>query len=164
MVCLERKVPVTVVEAQADANSRLTAIRLTMLTLRAMERWRSNVGDYDSAMVLVAVAAITGERLTRAELDPGMRSLAEVIPERQLATCSVSSIAAATGLNRETARRKVKALVDQGFLVKAANGSISFKAGHVQQEHVHELVRTQLDALVRTINDLCRDGTLLCDG
>ena len=155
--------PVTVINDRADANSRLTAIRLTMLTLRAMERWRSNVGDYDSAMVLVAVSAITAERLTRAELAPEMKSLARAIPQEQLASCNVSSIAAATGLNRETARRKVNALVDRGFLVKSADGSISFKPGRLQEEHVHELVRIQLDALVRTINDLCRDGTLLCD-
>lgn len=154
---------VSVVDDRAEANNRLTAIRLAMLTLRAMERWRSNVGDYDSAMVLVAVVAITAERLTRADLAPELKSLTNPLPPNDLAVCNVSSIAAATGLNRETARRKVQALIEEGYLVKSSTGSISFKPGHFQKDYVPDLVRTQLDALVRTVNDLCRDGVLSCD-
>ena len=154
---------VSVIEERAEANSRITAIRLTMLTLRWMEKWRRNVTDYDSAMILVAVVAITAERFTRSGLDEEFRAISQPMPAEQLAPCNVSSIAAATGINRETTRRKVNALVKNGFLVRSEDGVIGFKPGHLQQDYIHDLVRSQLESVVRTVNDLCRDGILLCD-
>ena len=151
---------VSVIEERAEANGRLTAIRLTMLTLRCMEKWRRNVSDYDSAMILVAVVAITAERFTRAGLEDELKALARPMPAEQLAPCNIASIAAATGLNRETARRKVNALIKSGFLVRSGDGVIGFRPGHLQQDYIHDLVRAQLDSVVRTVNDLCRDGTL----
>jgi hypothetical protein len=153
-------VSISVNEERAAANSRLTAIRLTMLTMRGMERWRTGVSDFDKAMILIAVGAITSERFTRAGLDEELKALATPLPPEVLAPCNVSSIAAATGLNRETTRRKVKALVDEGFLVRSEHGVINFTPGFFQQAFIHELIRSQLDSLVRTANDLIRDGTL----
>lgn len=152
--------PVFVDEGRASANSRITAIRLTLLTLRCMEKWRANVKDYDSAMILVAVGAITAERLTRAELEEEYRAVERPMPADRLAACNVSSLAAATGLNRETTRRKVNALIESGFLVRSEQGVIGFAPGHLQKEHIPNLIRSQLDSLVRTINDLVRDGTV----
>jgi hypothetical protein len=154
---------VTVIDERAAANSRLTAIRLTMLTLRNMELWRRNVSDYDSAMILVAVVAITSERLTRSALDSELKRIEAPMPAERLAPCNVSSIAAATGINRETTRRKVIALVEAGFLVRSEEGVIGFRPGHLQQDYIQEMVRGQLDAVVRTVNDLARDGTLFWD-
>ncbi|HEY0011330.1 MAG TPA: hypothetical protein VGB79_00590 [Allosphingosinicella sp.] len=154
---------ISVNEERAAANDRLTAIRLTMLTMRCMERWRRNVSDYDKAMILVSVVAITSERFTRAGLDEGQKALAQPIAPETLAPCNVSSIASATGLNRETTRRKVKALVEEGFLVRSEQGVIGFKPGHFQKDYIEALIRSQLDSLVRTTNDLIRDGTLDTD-
>ena len=153
----------SVVDARAAAQNRLTAIRLALLTMRCMENWRRNVKDNDSAMILVAVVAITAERLTRAGLDDDMKALTRPFPAEQLAPCNISSIADAAGLNRETARRKVNSLIEAGFLVKSETGTISFRPGHLQQDYISELVRSQLDSLVRVVNDLCRDGTLSID-
>jgi hypothetical protein len=153
-------VSISVNEERAAANSRLTAIRLTMLTMRCMERWRRNVSDFDKAMILVSVVAITSERFTRAGLEEELKTLETPLPLDALAPCNVSSIAAATGLNRETTRRKVNALIEEGYLVRSEEGVISFTPGHFQQNYIHELVRSQLDSLVRTANDLIRDGTL----
>jgi hypothetical protein len=153
-------VSVSVNEERAAANSRLTAIRLTLLTMRCMERWRRGVSDFDKAMILVSVVAITAERFTRAGLDEELKALDRPLPLDTLAPCNVSSIAAATGLNRETTRRKVKALVDEGYLVRSEQGVISFTPGYFQQDSIQALVRSQLDSLVRTANDLVRDGTL----
>ena len=155
---------ISVNEGNALTQGRITAIRLTMHTLRMMEKWRRNVSDYDSVMILIAVVAITGERLTRCDLEPELKNLSHPIPPDQLAPCNISSIAAATGLNRETTRRKVKALIEQGFLVRSEEGVIGFTRGHLQQDYVQDMVRQQLDGVVKITNDLCRDGTLVCDG
>jgi len=150
----------TIDEERAAANSRLTAIRLAGLTLRWMENWRRNVQDYDSAMILLAVVAITAGRLLRADLDQDLRDMAAPLPEGTLAKCNVSSIAAATGLNRETTRRRVRALVERGFLVRMKDGTIRFRPGYLQQDRTIDLVRTQLETFARTADELAREGTL----
>lgn len=147
-------------EEQAVANSRPTAIRLVDLTLRSMETWRRRVGDYDSAMVMLAVVAVTAGRLLRSDLPPALRNMANPVPEEYLVKCSFSSIAAATGLNRETTRRKVAQLIERGFLVRTDDGSIGFPRGYLQRPETGDIVRAQLDNLVRTANELLRDGVL----
>lgn len=149
-----------VVDAElAAANSRLTAIRLATLTLRLMENWRRRIDDHESLMVLLAVVAITSERLTRSDLPSELRSLELPIPTDRLARCSISSIAAATGLNRETARRKVNELIAVGILVRTAR-EIRFATGHLQDPFIGGLIRNQLDTVTRFVNDLQRDGVL----
>lgn len=143
-----------------QANSRLTAIRLALLTSRAMENWRAGVGDNESAMILLAVVAITGERLTRTELPPELCSVATALPPGFAAGCNISSIAAATGLNRETTRRKVSALVERGYLCRA-EGEIGFPTERQQDPDTLEFVRRQLEAVARFANDAIRDGVLV---
>lgn len=146
-------------DGQAAANSRVTAIRLAALTLRLMENWRRRVDDLESLMVLLAVVAITSERLTRSGLPSELRNLERPLPTEQLARCSISSIAAATGLNRETARRKVNDLIGVGILERR-NREICFATGHHQDPFIGELIRAQLDTVTRVVNDLHRDGVL----
>ena len=74
--------------------------------------------------------------------------------------CSgVSSIAAATGLNRETTRRKVDQLVRLGLVVKE-KGAIQLRPGATQQAIATEAVKIQLDELRRAANDFLRMGVL----
>ncbi|HYE28268.1 MAG TPA: hypothetical protein VEA61_08550 [Allosphingosinicella sp.] len=142
------------------ANSRLTAIRLALLTSRAMENWRRDVGDNGSAMILLAVVAICGERLTRTELPAPLRSVATPLPPGIAAGCNVASIAAATGLNRETTRRKVAALVEAGYLARSADGELTYPTGRQQDPATLDFVRRQLEAVVRFANEALRDGVL----
>ena len=146
-------------EASA-AMSRLTAIRLALLTSRAMENWRAGVGDNESAMILLAVIAISGERLTRTELPEPLCSVATPLPPGYAAGCNISSIAAATGLNRETTRRKVSALIDRGYLARSQGGEICFPATRQQDPSTLEFLRKQLEAVARFANDAIRDGVL----
>jgi hypothetical protein len=151
---------ITVDSACARANGRLTAIRLAILTSRFMENWRRGLGDLDLAMILVAVVAITGERLTRAPLDEELRGLETDLPAGVRGECNISSIAAAAGLNRETARRKVNGLIEAGFLARSESGEISFSPDVRQREQTEKLLRKQLEAVVRFTNEMLRDGVL----
>ena len=146
-------------DRKAEGFSRLVSIRLTMLTLRCMENWRTGIDDCEKALILVAVMAISGERFTRSEeLDEDLKSLRNPVPPERLPPCNISSIAAATGLNRETARRKVIELAEAGILDRSANGMVSFKSGFLERKAMSELVRRQLEAVVRVMNDLIREG------
>lgn len=148
-------------QSGADASSRLTAIRLTVLTARVMELWRrGGARDIDTAMILIAVAVITTERLTRMTLPEDLRALERSVPEDLIGTCNVSSIAAATGLNRETARRRVAKLVGDGVLVRNASGDLYFPPGYLQRGETRELVRQLLETVTRFANDCLKDGVL----
>lgn len=152
--------PLIVDEEAASGASRLTAIALALFTMRWMEHWKQNVRDYDAAMILVAIVAITSERLLRTGLDPEEKALARPITPDRLTKCNVSSIAGATGINRETTRRKVNALVKQGLLVRSEDGSIAFRPGIIQRDTTLALVRRQLDGVVRLANELIRMGVV----
>lgn len=156
--------PVLIDSAGAEANSRLTAIRVTVLTARLMELWRRGTRETDTAMILVAVAAITTERMTRQPLTPEQRRLENEVPAEMIGTCNVSSIAAATGLNRETARRRVKALVDEGMLIRSDKGEIYFPDGFLQRPEALQLIRRLLETVVRFVNDQEKDGVLRLNG
>jgi len=142
------------------ANSRLTAIRLALLTSRSMENWRRDVGDNASAMILLAVVAICGERLTRTDLPEPLRSVATSLPPGFAAGCNVASIAAATGLNRETTRRKVNALLEAGYLARSEEGEISIPAERQQDPATLDFLRRQLEAVARFANEAIRYGVL----
>lgn len=144
----------------ARAKSRIIALRILGLTLRLMENWRRPFSDPDNAMIMLAIAAIVGEKLTRASVDPGLEDLATPVPHSDLTPCNISSIAAATGINRETARRKIKKLITAGLIDRASDGSINLSVGFSQRQEPSDIVRVQLEAVTRLANELLRDRVL----
>ena len=148
---------------KVEAKSRLVGIRLAMLTLRLRDNWIQLFGDHQTALIALAIVVISSERLTRAGLDADQQSLAIPLRHDDLALCNISSVASATGLNRETTRRKIDELVRSGLLVRVG-GSIRLTPGFTQQRLAADVVKTQLDELRRAVNDLLRiDALQLAD-
>lgn len=147
----------------ADANSRIVGIRLVLLSLRLRDNWIRLFGDAETAKICLAVIATVSERLLRVDLNADLKSLSHPVAFEELTSCNISAIAAATGLNRETARRKVDQLIAKGMLVREA-GSIMLAPGFTQQESVSAIVRDQLDELRRTTNALLQTGALKVRG
>jgi len=149
--------------AGADRNSRVTGIRLATLLTRLMEVWRLGRYDADNALIIVAVIAITSEKLIRAGLTETQRSLEEYLPLSRLQGCNVSSIAAATGINRETVRRRVRKLMDEGALIRTDAGEIALPPERVNDDIALSLVRRQLEAVTRFMNESIRDGAVVAE-
>ncbi|GAA4747427.1 hypothetical protein GCM10023264_11440 [Sphingomonas daechungensis] len=153
---------VVVNAAEAAPQSRLSAIRLVSMTLRMVEQWRALIGDQDCVMIMLAVAVINTESLDRATLfKHGVADLRSAVPPHMLRRCTISSVALATGLNRETTRRKVTRLVEHGFLAREADGHVYL---HPSLDIRNELVGTiasQLETFAKTANELLRDRTLI---
>src|SRR4051812_3214096 len=137
--------PVKVDDAEAQAQSRIAGLRLCLFTLRFMENWRRDIDDLECVLIMIAVIAILGEHMTRADVDEELKDLRQVYPSDRLPRCNVSSIAAATAINRETTRRKVNDLIAKGLLAKGPDGAISFAPGKLQEPSTLELIRKQLD-------------------
>ena len=148
-------------QTQFDENGRLAGIAIASYTMRAMERWRANLTDYDCVMIMIAVMAISAERLLREDLPKDQRRLETVMDPRKLSKVNISSIAHATGLNRETTRRKVNDLIEQDLLTRFEDGSIGFRRGLVQEERVRNQVRGQLGEIVAVANQLMKLGVLV---
>ena len=146
----------------AGEQSRLVLLILTSLTLRLMSRWREALEqalggetDYESTIIVGAVLAINGEKLVRANLDLPLHSLKHPLPYELLTRCNLSSIAAATHLNRETVRRKVDQLIAGGILTKE-DRSIHIAHGLLQLPIADETIEAHLQAFARAAIQLER--------
>jgi len=155
--------PIRVDEAQFEENGRLAGIAIASYMLRSLEKWRARLTDYDCVTIMIAVIAITAGRLLRAELAPEYRGLGKPMERPMLARCNISSIAHATGLNRETTRRKVNDLIEQELLTRHADGSIGFRAGLVQEDRIRDQIRGQLAEITALANQLIKMGVLADD-
>ena len=154
----------TIHTPKAEANSRLIGLRFALMTLRLMEHWRAHLNlDHDSALIAMATVAITMEKFTRADLKQEHCDIRAEIPSDQLTKCNVRSIAAATGLNRETTRRKVKALVASGVLLREG-ASLRLSPEYTRSVQTSDLLRSLLETLVHSTNELAREGVLRSRG
>lgn len=149
-----------VARPDAGGQSRLAGIELAQLTLRCMDKWRRFVGDMNSASVLLAVVAITAEKLTRGSLDDSFHRLEDPLPREELTVCNISSIAAATGFNRETTRRYVNQLIERDMLQRHSDGSIGFPPGYFQRPEISDILQGQLEVFSRSATDFLRLGAL----
>jgi hypothetical protein len=146
-------------ETEAEQNSRPIGLRIALMTLRLLEHWRTHLGiDHDAALIVLATAAITMEKFTRQSFDPELRDIRSAMPSELLTRCNVSSIAAATGLNRETTRRKVQSLLDAGILIANPKSSIRLCPDYTRDVVTSDLLRSQLQTVVQAANGLVKEG------
>lgn len=157
----------SVIREAAEAKSRLAHISLLALNLRLMENWRSaqraarsGVLDHESTMIVIATIVISTEKLLRTELDPQLQTVIQNLPYERLSKVNFSSIAAATGINRETVRRKANKLIEAGIMVRDERG-IRMAAKLIEFDVFRELIEAQLDAVTRTVNQLSKLGVLV---
>ncbi|MGZ8310524.1 MAG: hypothetical protein ACXWUP_06100 [Allosphingosinicella sp.] len=136
---------------------------MALFTLRLMDEWKSEVDDYDCAMIMVAVIVITSERLLRDELSADEARLDTVIDPARLRKCNIASIAEATGINRETARRKINDLIGRGLLVRLRDRSIALRPGLVQEEAAANSIRRKAGEIAAVANRLSEFGVLSGD-
>lgn len=142
------------------SQSRVTFVRLLNHQLRLIQLWRLAAGGHQEALVQMAVGAINGAPVIRGASDPGLQNIGNPMPVSLMTKCNLSSIAAATGLNRETVRRVVNRLTENGPLTRTADGSVNFLEGWTQGPETYQLGNAQLDEFCRTANALIRAGVL----
>ncbi|GAC1589466.1 MAG: hypothetical protein NVS3B5_22080 [Sphingomicrobium sp.] len=111
-------------------------------------------------MVVMAIVAITGDRLGRSEIDPSLRNMANAVPRDLLGQCNLSSIAAASGLNLETTPRDDNPLVEAGLLTRSAEGLVHLAPGRLQGEPAQALNTRQIEEFCRTLDGLAREQIL----
>lgn len=155
--------PFRIDEDRFEEGGRVAGVAIAAYTMRSMERWRAHLTNYDSVMIMIAVIAISSDRLLRTEVPAEYRSLATPIDPKLLGKVNIASIAHATGLNRETTRRKVNELIDQGLLARDGRGTISFRPGLVQEDRIRRQIRGQAGEIAAVAGQLEKIGVLVRD-
>ena len=111
-------------------------------------------------MILMSIIVISADKVLRTELESDLQSLEQQLPSSRVRKVNISSIAAATAINRETVRRKVNNLEKAGWLVRDKDG-IRTVQGVIPYEVLRDTIGAQLDALTRTVNQLAKLDVLL---
>jgi hypothetical protein len=155
-------------DEEVRRKSRLALIQVLNLNLRLMEAWRRVQTDLtgtalssDATMILMAVIAIKTQRVTRTGELQGFEDLSKPLDTGTLRRCNLSSIAAATGLNRETVRRRVTELERLGFAARDVDGGVTIADGLLQQPEVLACIGRQVAAISKTVERMRSDGILI---
>lgn len=159
--------PVVVDLDATKSHSRLALVVLAGLNLRMLEIWRrtqleawDRTLDHESTMIMLAVVVIRGQKAVRSGSVLELSNLKNAIPQEFSTKCNLLSIASATGLNRETVRRKVRRLEGLGLLARTNDGGMTIPTGTLESERMEELLISQLEALRLTFDNLARSGVL----
>lgn len=121
--------PGTTTHTQGKAATRRSALRsvATILARYEMRKLKRLLSDFDNDIMLplllgeIALHNV-GVLENGADVVHGSHKVDTV--EAPLRPCNAYSIAAATGLPRETVRRKIGRLVEQGWVEKSDNGHL----------------------------------------
>jgi hypothetical protein len=151
-----------VVARDREANSRVFAYNLVSFLARADQLRRKHFeDDIDLAIIAEAVAmAAIDPRMRDPDFMRDFRSVDTVVGIEKQRGVNALSIAAATGIPRETTRRKIKRLLVLGVLAEIGRGKYVLKPGYLQSPATRTLFEELTRASVRFVND-CLDQRVL---
>lgn len=145
-----------------DGPEQLRLYGYLMFTLvQRIDRHRRQVyaGDLDMACISEAIALSAIEARMR---DPkfrdeyrGVTKVAGIEAQRGV---NALSVAEATGIPRETTRRKIKKLIELGAILEVRRGEYIMKPGFLQQDSVISGLMQALSDTTRFINDSLDQG------
>jgi hypothetical protein len=143
--------------ADLKVLTRLELYFSTRQTLRTMRLFAGLFrNDYDLVMIFLAVAEVGLQAVFHmAPADPHPVEIKDLYDRLSTTGISIFSIAEATGIPRETVRRKVHQLVATGFLaIRDKDKNVYVPASALSDPEVLEIMNlfvTDIGALVRTI-------------
>ncbi len=153
-----------IVDQQAVRDeSRAVALDTAVAMLRLVEGYQEMFGtDVDRLMIMLAVGAITGERPVRgADAPDHVVRFGIPIPSSDMTRCTALAVAAATGLPRETARRKIQQMINDGLLRRDEPVGIRISEELLQSAEFQALVQRQAGEIARLANALLERGILV---
>jgi hypothetical protein len=135
--------------------------RQTIISVQSLLRvLRSAMGafgdDLEAIVILLSVASASVDASLR-DVELTLNPPRGVMPLRYFRAISRRAIAASTGLPRETVRRKIAALIDQGLLV-ADGARVRIPPGLLDEPRIFEFAQVLLLEFTRTGKRLQRMG------
>jgi biotin operon repressor len=129
--------------------------------LQRFERERRAVyfGDLDLAVIAEVIGTAGIEpRMRDAEFIAEFANLETVVGVEGQRAVSASSIARASGIPRETVRRKIKQLLELGFVVEKEPSRYVLMPGVLQEPHRQAAFARSIDQVIRFMNELLDKG------
>ena len=118
-------------------------------------------GDIDLAIIAEAIAlAAVDPRMRDPQFRQDYARISQVVGIEGQRSVNALSIAASTGLPRETTRRKIKRLVELGIIVEVARGKYVMKPGYLQSPAIRGALDSISRETVRFINECLDTGML----
>ena len=151
---------------QAQDNSRLFVAGFLRYFLRIcrveLQVFR---GDMEMAIIAQAVAISSIEALLRdPKFKEEFRSMSTVVGVERQRGVNLLSIAEATGLPRETVRRKLQRLIKLDIVIKRDDGDYVMQSRAIQTEVSHGFIGTLEAETLRFINGCIDDGVFKAKG
>ncbi|HEX2887729.1 hypothetical protein [Vineibacter terrae] len=142
-----------------DATSRLFAMAFGRYFQRVCRLQRElSQGDIDLAIIAGAAGIVVTDALMRdATQRRDFADIRTIVGERQRG-CNALSLAEATGLPRETVRRKMKQLVEMGILVRRGTRDYVWQPGVLQSPPYQRLFEELSAETLRLLNTCLEDG------
>ena len=137
--------PVRLMLSEVSNKGRPLAIHLAVAGLRVLEDYRTVLGNIDRITTVAAVAS--------AVTDPAGRE----VPSRR---CSIKTVAELTESDKETARRRVLRLAEDGVLLRDRERYVSLSPAFVRTPTFLDLMRSHAAAASRLANAFCSRGLL----
>jgi hypothetical protein len=140
---------------RGSADARLFAHLLVNFLHRAdHERRQMYDGDLDLAAVGETVGLVAVEPEARKpEFREKFGSYDTVIGLEGQQGVNALSVAAATGIPRETVRRKLKLLLERGVIAEKTRGSYVFKPGFIQRDENRTRIERGMRDTLQFMND-----------
>lgn len=124
---------------------RPLAIHLAVSSLRVIEVYRGVLGNIDRIATLAAVAdALSESGAAEASVDGS----------------TIAAVAARSGADKETVRRRVVQLVEDGILRRTRDGRVRVDPAFVRRPTFLGAMRRHAAAAARLANNLCDQGVL----
>ncbi len=133
-------------------------------TLRSMRQFGEIFAhDYDLTIIFLTVAEVGFRAIFHlAAVSPNEIDVAEAFRDSDSGGLSVLSIGETTGIPRETIRRKVRWLIDNGYLaMKEKDKSIYIPASTITSPEMLEILASQVaevSKLVKTVRFYIKDN------
>jgi biotin operon repressor len=113
--------------------------------------------DYDCAMIFLAVLEANGRHnIRQAYFRDEYADVRDSLPAEMARPVSRKAISESLGMARETLRRKVRALIERGYLVEDERGGVITARGIIAHEEFLAAQRNVLGFLRRLRTDLRR--------
>ncbi len=111
-------------------------------------------------LIYVTVNVANTQKLMRERSIPREFYATSVLPREWVVPISRNAIASATGLPRETVRRQVGKMIEQGLLVEDPRGGVTPPVGVLQNLAVASIVETLVSEFARAADAMMRVGVL----
>jgi hypothetical protein len=144
-----------------DAKSRVFMYGMAEMLCRILPAYNEFFhGDMAKLLIVNAVAAANVQRLMATLEGQVYDSLESRIPAERQVPANALSIADATGMPRETVRRKLKELVAAEILMVDARGGYRLKPGAIQTPELAEIFLANFRAFA-DLMERCLDAGLV---